>query len=248
MASRAGSKAEANERARRKFARRQWARRWLVWRRIVALLVIVGLVGGALWALYWSSWLVVQQVEVTGVRDTLRPSQVRDVADVPTGEPLARVDLAAVQRRVQGMAAVESAEVSRVWPDGILIEVTERTAIAVVELDGRLQGMDATGVLFREYDRAPTGLPRVQIATQATRDARQEAARVLAALPEDLARTVDHVEVTTIDQISLVLRDRRTVLWGSAEQSAQKAKVLAVLLQRRAQTYDVSVPSQPTTR
>jgi cell division protein FtsQ len=53
--------------------------------------------------------------------------------------------------------------------------------------------------------------------------------------------------VQTVDQISLVLRDGRTVVWGSADESGLKAKVLAVLLRQRAQTYDVSVPGQPTT-
>ena len=33
-----------------------------------------------------------------------------------------------------------------------------------------------------------------------------------------------------MDQISLVLRDGRTVVWGSADESDLKAEVLAVLL------------------
>ena len=64
----------------------------------------------------------------------------------------------------------------------------------------------------------------------------------------DLARQVDHVEVATVDQISLVLRDGRTVVWGSAEESELKAEVLAPLLSSPGQTYDVSVPGQPTIR
>ena len=36
-------------RSRKRFARRQWARRWLAWRRVVALLLVVALlVGGGL--------------------------------------------------------------------------------------------------------------------------------------------------------------------------------------------------------
>ena len=49
-----------------------------------------------------------------------------------------------------------------------------------------------------------------------------------------------------MDTISLVLRNGRTILWGSAEDSANKAEVLDVLLDRKAQVYDVSVPGQPT--
>ena len=37
---------------------------------------------------------------------------------------------------------------------------------------------------------------------------------------------VDHVEVETIDQITLVLRSGRTVRWGSSEDSKLKSRVL----------------------
>jgi cell division protein FtsQ len=54
--------------------------------------------------------------------------------------------------------------------------------------------------------------------------------------------------VATVDQISLVLKDGRKVVWGSADQSDTKADVLATLLAGvQAQVYDVSVPSKPTT-
>ena len=90
---------------------------------------------------------------------------------------------------------------------------------------------------------------RPPISTDTRSEALREAARVVSALPADLAERVDHVEVESVDQISLVLGDGRKVMWGSAEQSDQKAEVIAALLvAKRAQEYDVSVPEQPTTR
>ena len=38
-----------------------------------------------------------------------------------------------------------------------------------------------------------------------------------------------------------------TVVWGSADDSAAKAEALALILQRKASVYDVSVPDLPTT-
>ena len=104
-------------------------------------------------------------------------------------------------------------------------------------------------MVFRDYRHAPPGLPHVRTSTDTRSEALQEAARVVSALPADLAERVDHVEVESVDQISLVLGDGRKVMWGSAEQSDQKAEVIAALLvAKRAQEYDVSVPEQPTTR
>ena len=74
-------------------------------------------------------------------------------------------------------------------------------------------------------------------------------ATVVAALPQDLASRVDHVAVETVDQITLVMRDQREVLWGSAEESALKAEVVDKLLAaQEASYYDVSVPGNPTYR
>jgi cell division protein FtsQ len=145
------------------------------------------------------------------------------------------------------MAVVKTVEVTRQWPDRVLVNIEERVAIAVVDIGGRLRGMDAEGVVFREYKRPPPGLPRVETSIGTTSEALHEAAAVISALPESLTTVVDHVQVETVDQISLVLQDGRVVIWGSAADSDTKAEVLEELLKTPARVYDVSVPSRPTT-
>ena len=71
---------------------------------------------------------------------------------------------------------------------------------------------------------------------------------VAGSLPPDLAAKVAYVEVRTVDTISLRLRNGRTVQWGSADDSTDKARVLDVLLAQHAVFYDVSVPGQPVIR
>ncbi|WP_104107355.1 FtsQ-type POTRA domain-containing protein [Nocardioides sp. 616] len=238
---------EAAERTRRRFARRQRLRRWQVWRRVLVAVLVLVLIGTGVWLAYFSSVLAVAGVSVQGA-DQVSAAQVRQAAAVPADTPLLRVDLNSVRRRVEGLAPVRSARVTRQWPDEILVSVQERAAVAVVDLGGSWRGMDSEGVVFREYDQAPATLPRVRVVGDAGRDALREAAQVVSALPEDLASRVDHVDVQTVDQISLVLRDGRVVVWGSAEQSDDKASVLAALLKsREARRYDVSVPGQPVT-
>ena len=108
--------------------------------------------------------------------------------------------------------------------------------------------MDAEGVLFREYPRLPGDLPVVHTFAGADAEARREAAGVVAALPAELAARVDHLEVVTIDQITLVLRDGRNVMWGSAARLRREGRGAGrLLLRHQAQQYDVSVPAQPTT-
>jgi len=187
------------QRSRSRFARRRWARRWLAWKYVVAIVVVLALVGGTVYTVYFSSPLAVEGVQVRG-NDQLSIDDVRRAADVPTGGALAALDLRAIELRVGSLATVESVEVSRSCPP------ISTTAIAL-----------------------------------------REAAQVVSVLPDEVALTVDHVEVETVDQITLELRDGRLVRWGSADSSTRKGEVLLALLSRRAQVYDVSVPGQPTT-
>jgi cell division protein FtsQ len=231
--------------ARKRFVRRQWARRWLTWRYVVAaVLVLVVLVGGV-YLVFFSSTLSVQGVEVEGTQ-TLSEAKVREVADVPTGGPLATVDLDRIAYRVRALAVVKSAEVTRKWPHDVLIEIVERQPVAVVEIGGELHNLDADGVVFGSYDRPPRGLPRVRAESGVNAEALAEGAAVVAALPDAIATKVDHAEVVSVDKITLLLRDGREVMWGSAAQSDEKAEVLAAMLRHDARVYDVSVPGQPT--
>jgi cell division protein FtsQ len=163
------------------------------------------------------------------------------------GAHLVQLDLGAIRTRVAGLAPVKRVDVSREWPDGVLIKVTERQPVAVVQIAGRYQAMDADGVLFRTYLHPPTTMPRVVSTATIGSDALAEAARVIAALPSGLAARVDHVGVRGIDQVTLTMRSGATVMWGSDAQSSLKAEVLVRLLAHPARLYDVSVPGQPVT-
>jgi cell division protein FtsQ len=206
------------------------------------LLVAVGA-----WLVFFSSVLAVTGVQVKGT-DVLSAAQVRSAAKVPHGVPLARVDLGAIQARVEDLAAVRSADVSRSWPHSVLISVEERQAVAFVARDGGYRGVDRSGVLFRDYPQRPTGLPEIQMQARTPVDALAEGAAVVAAMPDSLVRRVAYVDVRSIDNITLHLDRGATVTWGSADQSTDKAQVLAVLLAQKARAYDVTAPGHPTIR
>ncbi|MPZ62053.1 MAG: FtsQ-type POTRA domain-containing protein [Propionibacteriales bacterium] len=200
------------------------------------------MVAGAVWLVFFSTVLAVESVRVAGVR-TIAEQRIAKVADVPRGVPLARVDLGDVRERVQEIPVVESAEVSLAWPHAIAVTVTERTAVAAVESGSGRVLIDAEGVTFRRKGGVDARLPVVRADG---RRAAEEAAAAIAALPGDLAGRVREVEATTMDSITLYLRDGRTVVWGSAADSMVKAEVLGALLGREGTVYDVSVPGAPT--
>jgi cell division protein FtsQ len=241
-------KADNVARSRKRFARRQRSRRWRRWRAVLAGTLTVALGVGVAWLVFFSPVLAVKGVEIEGT-SLLTTDQVRSVAAVPSDEPLARVDLAAIEGRLRALAPVRSVDATREWPDRILISIDERVEVAVVEVGSGFKGIDQEGVLFRDFSKRPRDLPLITAPEDIGTDAMKEGTDVVSALPSGVRNLVDHVEVESIDQISLVLRDERTVVWGSADRSGDKAEVLVALLAARPGVgeYDVSVPGQPTT-
>lgn len=248
MADRAGQ-----DRSRRRFARRQWTRRWLAWRPLLVGVLVLGLVGFGGYALYFSAWLRVEGAEVSGTSQ-LAEEEVLAAAALPIDDPLVSVDLGEIEARIEGkLTAVKSVSASRQWPHDIRIEIEEWRPLAVVVEGSSFAYLAESGdtFTFRGMPKhPPTSLPQVVVGSRADRLALEEAAAVVASLDDAVTRRVDHIEVETADQIQLDLRDGRKVTWGSAEQSEEKAEVLLNLLDARpqAQAYDVSVPSLPTTR
>ena len=101
--------------ARKDFRRRRNAGRWRRARLVVLALLLVAAVSASVWLVFFSSYVTAEHVEVTGAT-TVGTGRIERAADVPTGTPLARLDLGAIRKRVESIAVVKSAEVSRSWP------------------------------------------------------------------------------------------------------------------------------------
>jgi cell division protein FtsQ len=243
----AGPDEETVRIARKDFRKRRNAGRWRVVRRIVMALLLVGVVAGAVWLVFFSSHVTAREVDVRG-NSTLSDAQVEKAAEVPIGTPLARVDLNAIVKNVQPISEVRYVEVGRSWPHTVRITITERTPIAVIDRGSGLQALDAGGVPFGSFETRPKHLPLVRTDADTPSEAVAEGAKVVDALPPTIAGRVDAVDVESVDEIQLVLASGRRVIWGSAEDSDQKAEVLAVLLKQPGNQIDVTVPGRPTTR
>ncbi len=236
------SRRESVSRLSRRQLRGRLSSLWLILA-AAAMIAVLGLAG---WAVFFSSWLAADTVDVNGTT-TLSNRQILAAAEVDLGAPMVRLDLDAIHDRVAAVPAVASVSVHRSWPHTIAITVAERQPLAAVHLDGAWWVMDSEGVTFRRTPHRAVRLPVVEVHAQVADEARREAASVVAALPDDLVRSVKRLTATSMDSITLRLKDDSEVAWGSAAESARKVQVLSVLLDRvKAKVYDVSVPEEPT--
>jgi len=218
-------------------------------RATVALIAVgVALVlAAAAWVLLVSSVFGVSHVQVQGnVR--VEQADVVAAAKIPGGTPLARLDTAAVAARVASIPAVAGVDVRRDWPRGVTIVVRERVAAAVRERGTGFVLVDRTGVVFDQVDKRPRELPLVSAPVSAGPPALRSALDALDAVPASVRGEVRSVRAASADEVTLQLTRGRTVIWGDTSQGPRKGAVLAVLLTRKADVYDVSVPDAPTTR
>ena len=219
-------------------------RRWLI-----PVLVIVPILLAVGWLAWFSPWLAVSQVQVTvssapDIAGPLSADEVRAVAQVESGVPLLRVPTAEIESRVTALPQVESATVTRAWPDTIVIDVVRRTPVALVAAASGYDLVDATGAVIRTVPGVEEGVPVVR----ASGDGLTAAISVAREIPEEIRRRVVTVEASTRNNVTLVLRNGSEVMWGSAEEGPFKAEVLLVLLKEvDARYYDVSAPGVPAT-
>ncbi|MCW2752465.1 MAG: hypothetical protein JWR83_3575 [Aeromicrobium sp.] len=223
------------------------------WRRTLVIVIALIIVGGLAWLVWFSSFLAVRTVAVDG-ETTLKTSQILAAAHVRTGQPLARVNTAAIEARVASMGRIEDVSVSRSWPHTIRITVLERKPIAYATIDGEIRAVDRFGIDFRTYASPPKGLMDVRIDVPDSRQRQQTLAAIAAVVSlidtkdPGLRKQVQNISASSRDSIVLNLTKGRTVSWGSGGSLTRKLTVLKSLLGIKARVYDVSAPDQPTTR
>jgi cell division protein FtsQ len=229
---------------RRKKSRRSWRRKLLA---VTAILLVLALLGGSIWIVYFSTALVTKRVDVIGTRH-LTPTQVSFAVQVPLGVPLARQNLNEIAKRATTLPAIETATAARDWPDTITVSIVERRPVfALHQPDGYLV-VDKFGVAYQTQATLP---PDVVLADVSPTDAPllREVATVAAALPDKLRRKVDRIRANGRDSIVLTLQSGPKVTWGSATDSELKAQVAGALLKRKPKSsIDVSSPHNPAVR
>jgi cell division protein FtsQ len=171
-------------------------------------------------------------------------------AGIRPGTPLASVNTTAAARRVEQIAQVLTARVTRSFPDTVVITIRERTPALAVPSGTGYALIDAAGVTVRWSARKPGGLPLLTLPPAQLRGdpGVRAAVTVLARLPHGLRKQVKSVSAPSPAAVTLTLRDGVTVLWGSPDSAARKAAEITVLLRTRARHIDVSDPVTAVTQ
>ena len=124
--------------------------------------------------------------------------------------------------------------------------ISPRTS-GVLKFCGRIRSPSSRCAIriFLTYARSSNASIKLESAsTQAT----SAALRVLLGLPHALAGRLGELRAPTPEQVTLVLTDGRTVLWGGPVDGPTKASAVLALLHLPGTVFDVSAPGVATRR
>ena len=103
----------------------------------------------------------IDTVVLTGHKFTA-DSDIFDALDLPNARSLASFDTGGVRRRLERLPWIESAEVTRVYPDRLDLRVRERRAFAVWKRGDQTELIDRSGRVLTAVNRTEgLGLPSV---------------------------------------------------------------------------------------
>lgn len=227
-------------------------------RRLVIALVLVALlaVGGVF--LYSSSIFSIESVHVNGAAH-LTDKEVSDLAAVPSGTTLLRVDTAGIAARLESNAWVEHASVTRQFPSTLNLNVTERTIAAVVAVSSGAQGTqdwaiasdgtwlmmipdkdsaEAASISPQVYTDAASALRitdvpygvKPEVGAKCSDESVTNALKVVSSLTTDLVGQVTAVSATDTANTLLTLDNGIQIAFGAADNARDKERVCLQLM------------------
>ena len=229
----------------RRFTQRSRRRRIAVWGSVGA---VAALVLGSVVAAY-SPLFAVEKITVAGAH-AVDAAAVQQALDGQIGAPLALVDASAVKAALMEFPMIESYALEARPPHDLLVRIVERTPVGVIRSDAGYTLVDAAGVVLATTPEKPEGQPTLSITGGADSAAFRSAGLVVRSLPAQLRAQVTEVTATSADDVTLSLGDGKTVVWGSEDDSVEKALVLVALIEKApdSRTFDVSAPTVPVVR
>lgn len=234
-------------------------KRYVVRIAVVLTLIIALLVGGIV--IYNSNLFTITQVNVKGV-EHLTADEMTELAAVPTGTTLLRVDEAGIKSRLAEEAWVKEVNVNRVFPDTLELAITERTIAAVVEVpvedssenenwaiasDGmwlmhipRQDSEEAQSISVKVYEDAQSVLKITsvpygvipEVGSYCSDDNVNNALAVVDGMTTDLSGRVTTVLATGVETTTLILDNGIEIAFGNADDIRSKERVCLELMEQ----------------
>ncbi len=232
----------------RRFTRRSRRRR-VAW--AVTLGIVVTMATLVAVAVY-SPLLALTTIQIDGT-SRLNPDDLHAAVDGQLDTPLALIDFDRITEELGDFPLVRSYVTETVPPHTLIIHIVEREPVGSLATGSGFDLVDPAGVVIEKSQARIPGVPLIDIGGEGSDSAAFDAAvEVLIALPQPVLVQLDTIVAGTRDDVELTLAGGGAkIIWGSADDSAIKARILAAALAQNYPNvveYNVSAPGQLTYR
>jgi cell division protein FtsQ len=192
---------------------------------------------------WYSTLLTVKKIEVRG-NQVVSQDSILELAQVAPNIQLLRLNVSQTSQRIKTISQIKSVDVRRGWPETLVIEVVERTPLAVTDIPEGRYLIDESGVAYQPVT------PDANLPLVFGSDDQNRAIGIKAwqSFPTWLQAEVVSTTVDNPNSIWFLLTSGRRVDWGNLDKANEKAAVLKVLRRMAASTYDVATPEVPVVK
>lgn len=200
----------------------------------------------------YSPLLALKTISIDGTT-RLDPADLHAAVDGQLETPLALLDFDRMKDELGDFPLIRSYVTETVPPDALKIHILEREPIGTLGTSSGFSLVDPAGIVIERSAERMAGVPFIDVAGGDSDSAAFDAAvEVLIALPDPVLAQLDTVTATTRDDVRLTLAGGgASIVWGSADDSEYKSRVLARTLELNlpdVSEYNVSAPGQVTYR
>ncbi|WP_434991891.1 cell division protein FtsQ/DivIB [Arthrobacter sp. Ld5] len=221
---------------------------------LLAVLAVTLVLGGLVAYVIFSPALALRTVSVQG-NTLVTTAEVESALEPLAGTPLTRISREQVADLLADKAPVEDVRIAAQPPSTLVVTVEERVPVAVLQTGTGFALVDAEGrQLTSVAERGDVKLPLIDGGANAVNsEVFSSITAVLVELPAGILSRLNSASASSVDSIQLSLTGAQRIFWGSAERSAEKARVLEAMLSLPAtdppvKVFDVSTPDRPVTR
>ncbi|MHA7239018.1 cell division protein FtsQ/DivIB [Arthrobacter sp. TMS1-12-1] len=221
---------------------------------VIALVAVTLVLGGLVAYVIFSPALALRTVSVQG-NTLVTTAEIEAALEPLTGTPLTRISREQVADLLADQAPIEDVGIAAEPPSTLVVTVKERVPVAVLQTDREFVLIDSQGrQLKRVGQRGDAKLPLIDGGANAVNsEVFSSITAVLTELPVGILSRLNSASASSVDSIQLSLSGKQRIFWGSAERSAEKAKVLEAMLSLPptdppVKEFDVSTPDRPVTR
>jgi cell division protein FtsQ len=114
-------------------------------------IIVAGMIYGYIFTIS-SSYFQIKEVIVNGCKE-ITEKEILSYAAIKPSQNLLAINLGTMTRRIESNPWVKEVSIGREFPNRLIINLQERTAVALVKRDNGFNLLDVDGVVFKKHEK-----------------------------------------------------------------------------------------------